>query len=86
MRSQYVLVTKKELETVLFFKKRTYKLNDLKSYECKKIRMSQYCSFTMYFAEKICVVSVLDREKFANLLNAVIEKNKANSNVSESDV
>ena len=40
----------------------------------------------MYFAEKICVVSVLDREKFANLLNAVIEKNKANSNVSESDV
>ena len=40
----------------------------------------------MYFGDKLCVVSVLDREKFAKLLDTVIEKNKANSNVSESDV
>ena len=40
----------------------------------------------MYFGETVCVVSVLDREKFADLLNAVIEKNKANANTNEDDL
>lgn len=82
----YVKMTNKELETVILFKKRVYKLDTLERYECKKSHAKGYYYFTMHFAEKICVVSVLDREKFADLLNAVIEKNNTNANTNEDDL
>ena len=86
IRLKYVKITEHELETISLLKKRVYKLETLKRYECKKSHAKGYYYFIMYFGDKLCVVSVLDREKFAKLLDTVIEKNKANSNVSESDV
>ena len=83
---KYVKMTEKELETVVFLKKKVYKLETLERYECKKLYVNVYYYFIIYFGDKVCIVSVLDREKFAKLLDTVIEKNNTNSNVSESDV
>lgn len=86
IRIKYVRMTDKELETIVLFKKRVYELETLERYECKKSHAKEYYYFIMHFGETVCVVSVLDREKFADLLNAVIEKNKANANTNEDDL
>jgi hypothetical protein len=79
-RARYVKITEKELEGIILFKKRVYKLDTLERYERRKSNARGYHCFIMYFGETVSVVSVKEGEKFENLLKAVIERNNANTN------
>ena len=79
-RSKYLKVTTTELEVSLFFRKKVYKLKDLKKYECRPAGMTKYDYFILYFGKDICVFSILAKEEFSCLLNSIIEQNNITNN------